>query len=278
MPPVSEELLIHYATYCHKSLQIKCSTIKLYICGIRYKFLQSAKYTVFNRCCSTKLHRLESIYRGIKKSENQCKRQRFPITYSILLDICNFLRRGIFTPYTDQLLETACIIAFFGFLRCGEFSILSHFDPSHNLCADDINFNDDCAILHLKASKTDPFRSGVDIYLFENNSTICPVNSLKRYLKERSTKFTTTLPNEPFFQMENGQALTRSWFITHLKSVLQSLGYDPNVYNGHSFRIGAATSVATKIEDHLIQTLGRWSSLCYTRYIHTPMEVHRNPL
>lgn len=31
-----------------------------------------------------------------------------------------------------------------------------------------------------------------------------------------------------------------------------------------------ATSVATKIEDHLIQTLGRWNSSCYTRYIRTP--------
>jgi hypothetical protein len=40
MPPLSEDSLIHYATHCHKHLNLKYSTIKLYICGIRYKFLQ----------------------------------------------------------------------------------------------------------------------------------------------------------------------------------------------------------------------------------------------
>jgi hypothetical protein len=39
-------------------------------------------------------------------------------------------------------------------------------------------------------------------------------------------------------------------------------------YNGHAFRSGAATSVhKARLEDHLIQTLGRWSSDCYTRYM-----------
>ena len=28
-----------------------------------------------------------------------------------------------------------------------------------------------------------------------------------------------------------------------------------------------------RLEDHLIQTLGRWSSDCYTRYIHTSPKV-----
>jgi hypothetical protein len=44
MPPLSEDSLIHYATHCHKHLNLKCSTIKLYICGIRYKFLQSYSF------------------------------------------------------------------------------------------------------------------------------------------------------------------------------------------------------------------------------------------
>ena len=35
--------------------------------------------------------------------------------------------------------------------------------------------------------------------------------------------------------------------------ILQFLGHNSDKYNGHSLRIGAATSVASKIEDHLIK-------------------------
>jgi len=55
--------------------------------------------------------------------------------------------------------------------------------------------------------------------------------------------------------------------------MLTSLGYNSDLYNGHNFRIGASTTAGSKIEDHLIQTLGRWSSQCYTRYIRTSMST-----
>ena len=42
-------------------------------------------------------------------------------------------------------------------------------------------------------------------------------------------------------------------------------------------RIGTATSAyAARLEDHLIQTLGRWSSDCYKTYIHTPIHVSKD--
>jgi hypothetical protein len=36
--------------------------------------------------------------------------------------------------------------------------------------------------------------------------------------------------------------VTRSYFIDFLKNILERIGYDCSKYNGHSFRIGAATS------------------------------------
>jgi hypothetical protein len=48
MPPLTEESLIHFATHCFKNLHLKCSTIKMYICGIRYKYLD-VKYICLKR-------------------------------------------------------------------------------------------------------------------------------------------------------------------------------------------------------------------------------------
>uniref|UniRef100_A0A1X7VB28 Reverse transcriptase domain-containing protein n=1 Tax=Amphimedon queenslandica TaxID=400682 RepID=A0A1X7VB28_AMPQE len=48
-------------------------------------------------------------------------------------------------------------------------------------------------------------------------------------------------------------------------------GIDVSRFNGHSFRIGAATTVAAcGLEDSLIQVLGWWKSLAFTQHILTP--------
>ena len=272
MPPLTEESLIHFATHCFKNLHLKCSTIKMYICGIRYKYLESGTNSVFSNA-SDKLYRLDALYRGIKKNESHSTKPRLPITFGLLRDICHLLRQMYFTPYTDILLEATCVMAYFGFLRCGEFTILHSFDPECNVCMEDVHFHNDRVTLHLKASKTDPFREGVDIHLFSSGASVCPVISLERYVEFRNKTFERNNDKEPFFVMENGKALTRHYFIYSLKRILTSLGYNSDLHNGHSFRIGASTTAGSKIEDHLIQTLGRWSSLCYTRYIRTSMST-----
>lgn len=77
-----------------------------------------------------------------------------------------------------------------------------------------------------------------------------------------------------FFVTKEGSVLTRSYFVDRLKFLLSKLGYNPENYNGHSFRIGAATTAQeARIEDHVIKTLGRWSSNCYTTYIHKSSNV-----
>ena len=69
--------------------------------------------------------------------------------------------------------------------------------------------------------------------------------------------------------------MTRQFFITHVKLLLDKLGLSSDSYNGHSFRIGAATAAhEARLKDYLIQTLNRWSSDCYTYiYIHTSPKV-----
>ena len=57
-------------------------------------------------------------------------------------------------------------MAYFRFLRCGEFTIVHYLDPECNVCMEDAHFHKDRMLLHLKAYKANPFREGIDIHLF----------------------------------------------------------------------------------------------------------------
>ncbi|CAG2243511.1 unnamed protein product [Mytilus edulis] len=229
LPPVSETLLMRFVAYCAEHKQLCHSTIKLYLCGIRFHFL---KYGGFNPLISfgKPLECLKTILIGLKKKQGSTvKRKRLPITMSILSKMCKLLHTCIFGNFNSIMLEAACTTAFFGFLRCGEFTVMNQFDPECNLCCSDLQITADCIFVTLKKSKTDPFRQGITIPLYKTGKV----------------------------------------FISHVK-----LGLSCDSYNGHSFRIGAAISAQeARLEDHLIQTLGRWLSNCYTRYIHTSPNV-----
>ena len=56
-----------------------------------------------------------------------------------------------------------------------------------------------------------------------------------------------------------------------MQSILHPDGY-PCYDSGHSFRIGAATAAVSRgVPNHLIKTLGCWSSDTSQLYIHTPV-------
>ena len=77
----------------------------------------------------------------------------------------------------------------------------------------------------------------------------------------------------PLFLYQDGTPLSRSKLSAFLKSTLQSAGV-PGNFTGHSFRIGAATTAASRgIPDHLIKTMGRWSSEAHLLYVRTPVDT-----
>lgn len=276
LPPVSEDLLMFFVAHCFRTLSIKASTIKLYLCGIRYTYMRAGHANPLVARNGQAFARLNTILNGVKKQQGVTRKPRLPITFSILEKICLLLRSGVFSPFLDIMMETACTVAFFGFLRCGEFCVTAGaFDPTRHLCMEDVNIDhvQQCVHLTLKVSKCDPFRKGISIVLYSTCKSVCPYVTLKRYLSLRTSTAIRghTVNNiDPFFVTDSASPLTRTVFISYLRTVISRLGLDDGVYSGHSFRIGAATSAAkSHIEDHLIKTLGRWSSDCYQRYIHT---------
>ena len=75
----------------------------------------------------------------------------------------------------------------------------------------------------------------------------------------------------PLFCWKDGSLLTRPVFVNKVRELLQVAGVDASHYAGHSFQIGAATTVAANgVGDATIQMLGRWQSDSYAHYIRTP--------
>ena len=167
------------------------------------------------------------------------------------------------------MLWTECCLGFFGFLCAGEFTTNSSIAPSIHLTLSDVQADSlvdpTCFRVHIKCSKTDPFCVGCDIYVGRGNSLICPVVALVNFLALRGPS-----PG-PLFCYVDGHPLTQQQLSSTVQAILNSTGYHGS-YSGHSFRIGAATTTASwGVPDHLIKTLGRWSSDAYQLYIRTPV-------
>ena len=263
--PANESLLTEFAAFLAKT--IKYPSIKIYLAAVRHLHIRYGFQLNLH-----KMLRLQLVLRGIKRCHGDQTRVRLPITihhlklFSMLLAIPT-------TPNFDSLLIWAAMtLGFFGFLRLGELTCNSKFDPTIHLTLYSITFSSavgtetsEFMTILIKESKTDPFRLGHTITIGSTMSDICPVKAIKSYLAVR--------PNAqgPLLVHASGKPLTKQTLINETRKLLIKSGFKASNYAGHSYRIGAATTAAkAKLPSWLIKTLGRWSSDCYERYIKTP--------
>ena len=156
---------------------------------------------------------------------------------------------------------------FLCFLCAGEFTTNSPFDPNIHMGVSDVQADTlqdpTCFQIHIKCSKTDPFWVGCYIYVGRGSDVVCPVVAIGNFLAMRGPS-----PG-PLFCSADGCPITRQLLSSTVQSLLHSAGYSGN-YSGRSFWIGATTTAASRgLPDHLIKTLGRWSSDAYQHYICT---------
>ena len=171
------------------------------------------------------------------------------------------------------MLWAACCMGLFGFIRVGEFTIKSTQEVDQQTCllvqdvAVDSHTNPSMVRVHLKQSKTDPLRHGVDIFLGRTDAALCPVAAILAYCAIRPAIV------RPFFVVRDGSPLTRDRLVAAVRSALSHAGVDMAHYSRHSFRVGAATTAARAGLSHAtIKMLGRWESSAYERYIQTQGE------
>ena len=187
---------------------------------------------------------------------------RCPITLSILKRLLTALPRVCINSYDCKMFTAAFLIAFFGFLRIGEFTtsgervplvdndvMIRGSSPNRRLC------------IAVRFSKTDQRGAGCVITIPEG-TLLCPVQAALEYTRARPARGTA------FFRRFDSSPLSRYEFNRVLQRCVSFLGLPLQCYTAHSFRIGAATSAAMAgFSDSQIQLMGRWTSLAYRRYI-----------
>ena len=269
--PVSENLLCFYVAQLANEGLVH-TTIKSYLSAVRH--LQISEGYPDPRIGD--MPRLSQVMRGVKSQQAKEGRQgrpRLPITPSILCKLRQTWEHAS-GDFDHIMLWAASTTCFFGFMRAGEITIPSWdaYDPSAHLSFADIAVDDpskpSLMEVRVKASKTDPFRKGVNLYMGRTNNDLCPITAMMAYLAIRGDG------DGPLFRFQNGQPLTRERFVAKVREALSTSGIDHNKYAGHSFRIGAATTAAQcGIPDSTIKLLGRWESSAYLLYVRTPRET-----
>ena len=257
--PVLENNLISFAT--HLSYSLAHDSIKVHLSAIAFYAAindHSINFKIFKR--------LYYLMRGIKRlqSPKRKKRKRAPITPALL----HIIKTNLFNSgkvYEDKvMLWAALLTAFYGFLRVSEYTSLrkKSFDPATTLLFSDCSFTRDGAVtIYIKASKTDPFRTGVPLRIEPNGSSLCPVNALRHHSRSHPSQ------TGPLFTFQNGRYLSRK----DINSLLLATTDGMANISSHSLRIGAAsTAAAAGCPKWLIQALGRWSSDCFREYIRIP--------
>ncbi|MGH0128372.1 UNVERIFIED_CONTAM: hypothetical protein FKN15_000825 [Acipenser sinensis] len=256
------QLLLAFIAHLRLSLRLAPFSIRCYLAGIQYQFrLQSIPSPLLSSVPEIRL-----TLRGMEKSLPPSSPSRQPISTDLLLHLIIALRQGCFNPFDDIVMETLCLIAFFGFLRCSEFSTPSTSSfPALGLKRSDLSqIPGNHFILHIRSSKTDQLSQGQFVQFSKINSPLCPSSALSKYLACRIP----CLPSDPLFIDSSRSIVTRHWFSSHLSTLLSRIGLSSNYFSPHSFRIGAATSAARAgINQHLIKSMGRWTSSAVELYI-----------
>lgn len=269
MPATPEGLGMFAARMAKEGLRY--STIKGYLAGVKHLHLAEGLPDPFG----TGHQRLHYVLQGVRRREagqGKGERPRLPMTPELLRKLKAVWAKEAGDKDT-VMVWAACCVAFFGFLRVGEFTVPEDagFDPMVHLSRSDVQIDETrqphILQVDIKQSKTDPFRKGISLFLGQTGKGLCPVEALRGYLRVRGRAA------GPLFRYRDGRLLTRQRFIRKVRKGLTEAKVDVSNYSSHSFRIGAATAAAAEgVGDAVIKTLGRWKSSAYNLYVKIPRQ------
>jgi hypothetical protein len=237
--------------------RIKPATVRAYVSAIRSHHVDANYDTsVFDNPM------IKRILDGATSMNPSTTAERLPVTIDILARLVTPNAQSV----KDLNFNAAATTAFAGFLRLGEITYTKTQKESLAFSAtkctrNDITLAEDHMTLRLKRSKTDVNHQGVSITIAATGQPECAVRAMKHLFEKDPQP-----GNAPLFRFEKS-AFTSYAVRNELKSRVAALGLDSKLYNGHSFRKGAAQHARDNgFTDGQIQQLGRWSSQAFQLY------------
>ena len=202
----------------------------------------------------------------IQKLINACRKLkptkdfRLPITKNILHSICDAIPHAISNSYEIIMYRAMFLLAFYGFLRIGEFA--SGADNSNLSQLSHITLDQHQIVIAFSSFK---HHTGNPIHLTIKASVYplyCPVHCLKHYISARGN-----IPG-PLFAFTPNLPISKFQFATTLKNCLSFTKFHIDNIKSHSFRIGMCSHCADMgMSDSQIRLLGRWKSDAFKSYI-----------
>ena len=206
--PASEQQLCSFVSFLADEI-LSHNSIKCYLAAIRHLLVAERAGDPRIHCMAS----LEQVLRGVKSVQSKGPKRaqaRLPITPPPLLRILweVWLIRG--RDLDGIMLWAEVTLCFFGFLRSCEITVPSdnaYDETSHlsfsNIVVDSFH-NPKMLKVRIKASKTDPFSVGVDIFMDKPGNILCRVSAVFQYMVRRGST------RGPFFRFMHGHPLTRT--------------------------------------------------------------------
>ena len=187
---------------------------------------------------------------------------RLPITPQILIKLCDALSKMNYSHYQKTMLKAIFTLAFFAFLRLGELAVPSSKKHAYVVQMQDVDVLPFGLHLRMHSYKHSTGRHQATLQIQRQPLPICPVQAVESYSRLRGNA------RSPLFCFPDLKPPTKAFVTSNLSLVLQAAGFNPQVFKGHSFRIGAATFAATQGHTATqIQQMGRWHSSAFQKYV-----------
>ena len=171
--PISQKDLGWYIAFLSRRLSF--SSVRQYLNAVRLLHLEAGLKNPLEG------NWYISSIKGVRRLKGDNVSQKLPITLNILRKI--FLCLNLHSSF-DRAFWTACLVGFFSFFCKSNLLVQSHilFDPRKHLCADDVWFTPDGAILTVCWSKVIQFQEKVLHIPVPKirNSPFCPSTALLR--------------------------------------------------------------------------------------------------
>lgn len=260
--PASPEQIILYIAYMVDVKSFKYSTIKNY--------LNIVKHLHCANDFDDPIHGvwlIQQTLKGAKRELGDAQEAATPIQPCHLL----LIRSALCLDLKEDLsFWAACLIAFFGLLRPGNFLSQGPICvPDRDLCIQNISPHAKGFLLSLNWTKTLQFHEHqLQVTLPDlHGHPLCPASALRSLFR---LLFANPLTSDtsPLLQRTYGKPLSYSWFLSRLRKILPGEGI-----TGHSFRRGGATwAFQQGLQGELIQELGFWKSNAYLRYLESNLD------